>query len=201
MEPHSQLPDGVSRGPGVVMLQDNDFFLSCDPHLKKYEAKGEVSEPQIPEGVDARGPTLSYEVTDELENIPKGIWGSTVVSTYEFTNIEHGVFSRVKSPLGVVIDTRWEIKEVEGGKLDLVQAADISCSMPLMSLVKGRCEAGCEFIFRSLVHFKHKSEHASSCAPGWRPLLMSRQGARSTPRCWSDFEMKLRMASLDDTLG
>lgn len=127
------------------MLQDNDFFLSCDPHLNKYEAKGEVNEPQFPESVDAKGPTLSYEVTDELENIPKGIWGSTVVSTYEFTNIEHGVFSRVKSPLGVVIDTRWEIKEVEGGKLDLVQAAEISCSMPLMSLVKGRCEAGCKF--------------------------------------------------------
>lgn len=92
MEPHSLLPDGVSRGQGVVMLQDNDFFLSCDPHLNKYEAKGEVAEPQIPEGVDARGPTLSFEVTDELE-IPKGIWGSTVVSTYEFTNIEYGVWN------------------------------------------------------------------------------------------------------------
>ncbi|KAI3395419.1 hypothetical protein diail_1348 [Diaporthe ilicicola] len=142
MEPHSQLPDGVSRELGIGMLQDNDFFLSCDPHLSKYEAKGEVSEPQIPESVNTRGPTLSYEVTDELENIPKGVWGSTVVSTYEFTNTEHGVFSRVKSPLGVVIDTRWEIKEAEGGKLDLVQAAEINCSKLLMSLVKGRCEAG-----------------------------------------------------------
>ncbi|KAK7714113.1 hypothetical protein SLS64_004210, partial [Diaporthe eres] len=162
MEPHSQLPDGVSRGQGVVMLQDNDFFLSCDPHLNKYEAKGEVTEPQIPEGVDARGSTLSFEVTDELENIPKGIWGSTVVSTYEFTNIEHGVFSRVKSPLGVVIDTRWEIKEAEGGKLDLVQAAEISCSKPLMSLVKGRCEAGCKCHFHPPVHVHvhHKSQDA-----------------------------------------
>ncbi|KAK2611400.1 hypothetical protein N8I77_004739 [Diaporthe amygdali] len=142
MEPHSQLPDGVNREQGVGMLQDNDFFLSCDPHLSKYEAKGEVSEPKLPDSVTAQGPTLSYEVTDELENIPKGIWGSTVVSTYEFTNIEHGVFSRVKSPLGVVIDTRWEIKENDGGKLDLVQAAEISCSTVLMSLVKGRCEAG-----------------------------------------------------------
>lgn len=176
MEPHSQLPDGVSRGPGVVMLQDNDFFLSCDPHLKKYEAKGEVSEPQIPEGVDARGPTLSYEVTDELENIPKGIWGSTVVSTYEFTNIEHGVFSRVKSPLGVVIDTRWEIKEAEGGKLDLVQAAEISCSMPLMSLVKGRCEAGCEYIYHHLIDVTHESEHASICSLGRRPSLIFNRG-------------------------
>ncbi|KAL1848856.1 hypothetical protein Daus18300_013468 [Diaporthe australafricana] len=142
MEPHSQLPDGVSRELGIAMLQDNDFFLSCDPHLKKYEAKGEVSEPQVPDSVTTHGPTLSYEVTDELENIPKGVWGSTVVSTYEFTNIEHGVFSRVKSPLGVVIDTRWEIKEGEGGKFDLVQAAEIKCSKLLMSLVKGRCEAG-----------------------------------------------------------
>ncbi|KAG8164609.1 hypothetical protein KVR01_004884 [Diaporthe batatas] len=142
MEPHSQLPDGVSRQLGVVMLQDNEFFLSCDPHLNKYEAKGEVTEPQIPAGVNAHGPTRSYEVTDQVENIPKGIWGSTVVSTYEFTNIENGVFSRVKSPLGVRIDTLWEIKEAEGGKLDLVQAAEISCTKPLMSLVKGRCEAG-----------------------------------------------------------
>ncbi|KKY35442.1 hypothetical protein UCDDA912_g04574 [Diaporthe ampelina] len=142
MEPHSQLPDGVSREQGFVMLQDNDFFLSCDPHLKKYEAKGDVTEPQLPGSVNAQGSTKSYEVTDELENIPKGIWGSTVVSTYEFTNIEYGVFSRVKSPLGVVINTRWDIKEGDDGKLDLVQAAEISCSKPLMSLVKGRCEAG-----------------------------------------------------------
>lgn len=145
MEPHSQLPEGVSRELGITMLQDNDFFLSCDPHLSKYEAKGEVSEPQVPDSVNASGTTLSYEVTDELENIPKGVWGSTVVSTYEFTNIEHGVFSRVKSPLGVVIDTRWEIKESEGGRLDLVQAAEIKCSKLLMSLVKGRCEAGCKY--------------------------------------------------------
>lgn len=160
MEPHSQLPDGVSRELGVVMLQDTEFFLSCDPHLSKYEAKGEVAEPQIPEGVNARGPTKSYEVTDQLENIPKGIWGSTVVSTYEFTNIEDGVFSRVKSPLGVSIDTRWEIKGGEDGKLDLVQAAEISCSKPLMSLVKGRCEAGCEYHFPLLV--QHESQLASS---------------------------------------
>lgn len=157
MEPHSQLPDGVSRQLGVVMLQDNEFFLSCDPHLNKYEAKGEVTEPQFPEGVNAQGSTKSYEVTDQLENIPKGIWGSTVVSTYEFTNIENGVFSRVKSPLGVSIDTRWEIREAEGGKLDLVQAAEISCSKPLMSLVKGRCEAGCEYLFTFSIHFYHES--------------------------------------------
>jgi hypothetical protein len=86
-----------------------------------------------------------YKVTDKLENIPKGIWGSTIVSTYKFTNIKHGVFLRVKSPLGVSIDTRWDIKEVEGGKLDLVQAVEISCLMLLMALVKGRCEAGCEY--------------------------------------------------------
>lgn len=162
MEPHSQLPDGVSRELGVVMLQDNDFFLSCDPHLNKYEAKGEVTEPQFPEGVSAQGPTKSYEVTDQLENIPKGIWGSTVVSTYEFTNIENGVFSRVKSPLGVVIDTLWEIKETEGGKLDLVQAAEISCSKPLISLVKGRCEAGCEYHFLPAIQIHHAMNAVSS---------------------------------------
>lgn len=125
------------------MLHDKDFFINCDPHLEKYESTGEVADPVLPERAKAMGPTFSYNVLDIVPNVPKAIWGSNVQSTYEFTDVEKGLFCRIRSPLNVLMEALWEIRDAEDGEgLELVEDAELRCSKLLVGLVKSQCEAG-----------------------------------------------------------
>lgn len=124
------------------MLQDHEFFLSCNPHMQKFEPLGQVTEPELPEGIKPVGPTTSYKVTDLVETLPKGLWGSSVESNYEFTDFELGTFCLLKSPLNVVMHTSWSIEE-KGGGLELVEACEIKCSKLLIGIVKSLNEGGC----------------------------------------------------------
>ncbi|KUI65182.1 hypothetical protein VM1G_00602 [Cytospora mali] len=137
----SKLPEGVSRKQGISMLQEHGFFLQCNPHMESFEVIGEVSDPSLPASIKALGSTTSYKVIDNVGTLPKGIWGSTVESTYEFTNIESGLFTRIKSPLNIVMDTAWEIRE-DDGVLELVEDATIKCSKLLIGIVKSLNEGG-----------------------------------------------------------
>lgn len=144
----SKLPPGVTQAQGVAMLHDLDFFINCDPCLASYELlEKEVANPSIPaDRVKALGPTSSWKILDVVENVPKGIWGSNVESTYEFTSVEKGLFSRIKSPLNISMETLWEVREAEDGEgLELVEEADITCSKLLVGIVKGQCETGGTF--------------------------------------------------------
>lgn len=144
----SKLPPGVTQAQGVAMLHDLDFFINCDPCLASYELlEKEVANPSIPtDRIKAMGPTSSWKILDVVENVPKGIWGSNVESTYEFTNVEKGLFSRIKSPLNINMETLWEVRPAEDGEgLELVEEADITCSKLLVGIVKGQCETGGTF--------------------------------------------------------
>ncbi|EAQ92854.1 hypothetical protein CHGG_01089 [Chaetomium globosum CBS 148.51] len=102
-----------------------------------------------------------YRVTDIVHAIPAGIWDTNVVSVFEITDIEDGWFVRIRSPLSVVMETFWRVREVagagagagesggegdEGGEgeagpgLELVEEITISCSRLLMGIVKSQCE-------------------------------------------------------------
>lgn len=145
----TKLPAGVTREQGVAMLHDVDFFINCNPCLAKYELlEKAVSEPVLPaDRVTALGSTSRYKILDIVENVPKGIWGNNVESTYEFTEIERGLFNRVESPLNVSMETVWEVREAEDGDgLELVQDAQIKCSKLLVGIVKSQCESGGEFL-------------------------------------------------------
>ncbi|KAL1853198.1 hypothetical protein Daus18300_011846 [Diaporthe australafricana] len=138
----SKLPEGVTQKQGIAMLQDHEFFLQCNPHMQKFENLGEVSEPALPDTVKAQGTSTLYKVTDIVETMPKGIWGSSVESSYEFTNMELGLFARIKSPLNVVMDTFWTIEPSKDGGLELVEACEIKCSRLLIGIVKSLNEGG-----------------------------------------------------------
>lgn len=140
----SKLPDGATQKQGIAMLQDHEFFLSCDPHMQKFEDLGQVSKPELPEGIKPLGPTTLYNVTDIVETLPKGLWSSNVESTYEFTDIELGTFCHLKSPMNVVMHTFWTIEEKDGG-LELVETCEIKCSRLLIGIVKSLNEGGCEY--------------------------------------------------------
>lgn len=102
---------------------------------------------------------VSYTVTDRVHALPAGIWDSDVVSTYEFTNIPTGVFVRIKSPLNVVMDTTWSVRnagmdeegEGKGKGLILCEDVVIKCNMLLAPIVKNQVEAGWKSIHQKMV--------------------------------------------------
>lgn len=133
------------------MLQDFEFFLHCDPHMAKYELVAADIEANIPDTHKALGVTSAYKVTDVVNTLPAGLWDSNVVSNYEFTNIENGVFVRIKSPLSIVMDTVWEIKTDDDGKLELVEDVSMYCSRLLVGVVKSQCENGWQKIHAKML--------------------------------------------------
>jgi hypothetical protein len=188
----SRLPPGTTRAQALAMLSDHEFFLSCDPHLHKYELipAAELSTtlnppPSIPDNVRSQLRSCSkpgeengdgskvgeekkeegkgeevlptcYRVTDIVHAIPAGIWDTNVVSTYEFTDIRDGLFVRIRSPLSVVMDTFWEVGEVDGDGdgekgLELVEDVTIQCSRLLIGIVRGQCENGWEKIHAKMI--------------------------------------------------
>lgn len=100
-----------------------------------------------------RRPPAVYEVTDRVHALPAGLWDSDVVSTYEFTDLEKGMFVRLRSPLSVMMETVWEVREVEGspGALELVEEVNISCSRLLVGVIKGQCEGNWKGIHEKMV--------------------------------------------------
>ncbi len=138
------------------MLSDREFFLSCNPHLAKFEALKLDTPPEEPECVQAKGrrgdkPTEAYSVTDIVHAMPAGLWDTNVVSTYEFTDVQDGVVVRIKSPLSIVMDTMWEIKTGEDGGLELVEGIVINCSRLLAGVVKNECESGWQKIHAKML--------------------------------------------------
>lgn len=116
----------------------------------------------------------TYRVTDIVHTLPAGIWDSRVVSTYEMTNLEDGMFVRVRSPMSVVMDMTWSVKavtvdevedEVEAGAkagaeagaeagavaLELHDEVVIYCSRLLIGTVKSLCEGGWQEIHRRMM--------------------------------------------------
>lgn len=140
--------------------------------MESFEVMGEVTSPTLPDGIKPLGSTISYKVTDHVETLPKGIWGSTVESTYEFTNVELGLFARIKSPLNVVMDTTWEIRE-NGGGLELVEDSSIKCSRLLVGIVKSLNEGGCKS--SSLLNQLSASAHQIIVGPVWISGTRARQ--------------------------
>ena len=105
----------------------------------------------IPESIKPTGSGEDiYSVTDLVHAVPAGLWDSNVVSVYEFTDTEDGVFVRIRSPLSVVLDTIWSITG-EDGSLEMVEEATITCSRLLVPFVKSQCEGGWEKIHAKMI--------------------------------------------------
>lgn len=69
-------------------------------------------------------------------------------------NLEDGLWYRAQSPMGVVNEGRWTVKQEQGGEgqevvLEVVQ--EVECSLVLRAVVKGRVESSIRQIHGSLV--------------------------------------------------
>jgi hypothetical protein len=118
----------------------------------KFElVKPEGARSTLPDDIKPRatGDAICYKITDRIHALPAGLWDSDVVSASEFTNLDTGVFVRLKSPLAILMETVWEIKGEE--KLEMVESVRISCSRLLIGTVKGQCEANWRAIHGTLI--------------------------------------------------
>ncbi|KAJ9142118.1 hypothetical protein NKR23_g7369 [Pleurostoma richardsiae] len=163
----SKLPAGSTHEAGIKMLQDHEFFLHCDPHMTEFKLVPLKDAAPLPDSVkplDGRS-TQAYQVTDMVHTLPAGLWDSNVISTYEFTDIEGGLFVRIRSPLSIVMDTIWQIKEGDDGGLELVEDVSINCTRLLVGVVKSQCENGWQKIHAKMMsRLEGGSSHTNGAA-------------------------------------
>ncbi|KAI1820222.1 hypothetical protein F4861DRAFT_76769 [Xylaria intraflava] len=162
----SPIPSVVRRADAVALLQDHKFFLLCDPHYSSHKTlpqpKELESEPTsvdaarkhfaLPVALDpagASGPVVKvYEVVDHM---PNPVWSSNVVSREEFVDHGEGIWVRIRSPMGVVMETLWSVRERDGKGLELVEDVVINCSKLVMGIVKGQVENNWKGIHKQII--------------------------------------------------
>ena len=153
------IPDAGSAARLIALLHGHEAFIKCDPHMTSYSpipTPADSPEPVIPgylaplTALDP--PPQCYRVVDKVAALPAGIWKSDVESVYEFINCERGVFVRIRSPLSVLMETYWEVRDgSDGGKGQLVEHVKIQCSRLLIGFVKSTCESGWTGIHEKLM--------------------------------------------------
>ncbi|KAI0021001.1 hypothetical protein F4780DRAFT_778987 [Xylariomycetidae sp. FL0641] len=98
-----------------------------------------------------------YEVVDHL---PNPVWSSRVVSREEFVDFADGLWVRIRSPMGVVMETTWAVRgrpgaqgggEEEAAALRLVEDVRIQCSRLVLGIVRGQVEANWQGIHHKLI--------------------------------------------------
>ncbi|TRX97705.1 hypothetical protein FHL15_001460 [Xylaria flabelliformis] len=162
------IPAGVRKEDAIALLHDHEFFLLCDPHHLSHTTLPQPPETQkdpssvavarkhfkLPDTLKpVVGPTGSvvelYEVIDDL---PNPVWSSKVVSREEFVDHEEGMWVRIHSPMGVILETKWSVREKKGdGKLELIEDVLINCSRLVMGIVKGQCENNWPGIHKKII--------------------------------------------------
>ncbi|EEU48668.1 uncharacterized protein NECHADRAFT_102381 [Fusarium vanettenii 77-13-4] len=150
----SAIPAGIPPSKGVEMLHDHEFFIKCDPHMIKFEALQTPQDPAPappPGGQPVVASPKCYSITDRVHALPAGLWDSDVVSNAEFFNLESGVFIRMRGPMGMVLETVWQIEEAEDGRCEIVEDVVIACSRLLVGVVKGSCEDGWKGVHGKMV--------------------------------------------------
>ncbi|KAI8957784.1 hypothetical protein F5Y11DRAFT_338273 [Daldinia sp. FL1419] len=163
-------PNRITKAAAVELLHDHAFFLKIEPHYVSHrplpptessaDAAAAKAAYQLPRDLEPLGdPAVKlYEVVD---HVPNPVWSSSVVSNEEFVDFKDGLWVRIRSPLAVVMETRWTIRERkgegegegEGGEkagLELVEDVTISCSKLLLSIVKGQVDNNWREIHRKI---------------------------------------------------
>ena len=144
------LPASTTFDHAVRSLHNHELLIRFDPEHDHYETL--PSEPNTPE-------TKRYKVTDIMQTLPKGLWGSTVTFEAQMTNTENGVIWINKAPLGLLQNTTWRLMKVdvlvendiksanvavEGdkGEWALVEDVNIEANRLILGIATGKCEAG-----------------------------------------------------------
>ncbi|TGJ80632.1 hypothetical protein E0Z10_g8128 [Xylaria hypoxylon] len=156
----SPIPPSVRKEDAVALLHDHEFFLLCDPHHSAHKTLPQPPETEnepasvdvarkhfkLPEALTPltatgthQGPGPVVKIYEVVDHMPNPVWSSNVVSREEFVDHDEGIWVRIRSPLGVVMETRWSVRE-NSGALELVEDVLINCSRLVIGIVKGQVE-------------------------------------------------------------
>ncbi|KAI0401249.1 hypothetical protein F4802DRAFT_436436 [Xylaria palmicola] len=185
----SPIPSIVRKEDAVALLHDHEFFLLCDPHYASHKTLPQPPEMERePASVDAarkhfklpaavepvlstrthEGPGPVVKIYEVVDHMPNPVWSSNVVSREEFVDRGEGTWVRIRSPLGVVMETTWSVRESEGGEgagLELVEDVLINCSRLVMGIVKGQVENNWKGIHDKIIGKLVKDAEAGNAAP------------------------------------
>lgn len=172
-DPHmadfQEVPVMPASEAGAVPVESAPADKAEDTTTKGSSPPAPVPAPAIPEHITPLAGTSPkvYRVVDVVHALPAGIWDSKVESVYEFTATSAGVFVRIRSPLNVVMETLWEIRDAkpenapaegtttagttDANGLVIAEDVEISCSRLLISVVKSQCEANWKGIHGKMV--------------------------------------------------
>ncbi|KAI1810096.1 hypothetical protein GGS20DRAFT_568993 [Poronia punctata] len=160
----SPIPTNIKKEKALALLHNHEFLLLADPHHASHEP--------LPLPIHPLEPSKHYKITKSennndkikiykvIDNMPNPVWTSNVVSTEEFVDTEEGVWVRIRSPLGVVMETLWSIRvrekkeeqQEEGeGELELVEDVTISASRLVLGIVKGQVEGNWKGIHQKFI--------------------------------------------------
>lgn len=91
-----------------------------------------------------------YDVQD---HVPNPVYSSNITSREELVDSSEGIWVRIRSPMGVVMETSWFVRE-KGGEdaLELVEEVTVSCNRMLMGIVKSSVAANWQKIHEKIVH-------------------------------------------------
>ncbi|KAI0137032.1 hypothetical protein BJ170DRAFT_604249 [Xylariales sp. AK1849] len=157
------IPSGVKKADATALLQNHDFFLHCDPHITGYTVLPQpdpaptLESYKIPSDVvgalKVKGSEPKVKLYEVRDHVPNPVWDSNVVSTEEFVDFEEGLWVRIRSPMGVVMETTWVVREKGGpGELELVEDVKISCTRLLLGIVKSQVDGNWRKIHEKIVN-------------------------------------------------
>ncbi|KAI1333301.1 hypothetical protein F5Y16DRAFT_9285 [Xylariaceae sp. FL0255] len=160
----SVIPSPVTKEAAVALLHNHEFFILCDPHYASHKLLPQPAETakdptsvelakkhfKLPATFTPLASTATYrdgpvvKVYEICDHMPNPVWSSNVVSNEEFVDHADGIWVRIRSPMGVVMDTMWSIQVDAsgsgGGKMELVEDVVINCSRLVMGIVKGQVD-------------------------------------------------------------
>lgn len=127
------VPEGMSKEDAIALIHDAEHHIKCDPNMKDYTKRTPEIPPTVPQDIEPIAATECYSVTDSVPTLlPKGI----------------------SCPLSVVLETRWTVRDAEGGGSELVEVVDIKCSRFLSSVVKGQCDVNWKDFHKKILEGK-----------------------------------------------
>ncbi|KAH6660372.1 hypothetical protein BKA67DRAFT_547809 [Truncatella angustata] len=145
------------KAAAVARLHDHDFFLNTDPHITGYSPVAAADpEPtyesyKIPSSVSEKATEKKVRIYDVQDHVPNPVYSSNITSREELVNCTEGLWVRIRSPMAVVMETTWFVRE-KGEEMELVEQCWVSCNRMLMGIVKSSIENNWRKIHEEIVN-------------------------------------------------
>ncbi|KAF6809655.1 hypothetical protein CMUS01_13643 [Colletotrichum musicola] len=130
------IPSRISREKALALVQDAEHHIRSDADIKSFSTCDLQIPVKLPGDVHPTEATKAYMVTD---SVPALFGHRDAVSYNEYTRTDDGMFVHTIAPMGVVLDTRWRVREAQDGGLEMVAVVEIKCSKLMVGMVKKTC--------------------------------------------------------------